>query len=378
MPTTAMAKTAPDVEEPSGEITEKPVDQKNWWSIPSTITNDFERLLNMLNASRRTTTFSPRFVEPHLGRRRAACAMRFRIWWPARNLCRIICSNSFVFRVHEIREFAEFLIQNLDGNGRFPALLEGAPATLEDMIQVFGKPVSADDAQAALSFIQRLEPPGVGSPRLAMLCCKSAPTRRCASLVTLITSHLEDLAENRLPVIERKTGYSLEVIKAAREELLHLNPRPGRDFEAASAPNVVPDISIEQDANGKYIVRLEDEYTPRLNISRQYQQCCQRRGRPENQGTSIAIDSSPLADRSIESRHSTLKPWRRRSSIFRRRLSRRSAVYRPPQDAADCRRGARACDDRVAGRRRQIRANAAGNLRAAAILRRRNDDRRRR
>ena len=84
--------------------------------------------------------------------------------------------------------------------------------------------------------------------------------------------HLEDLAENRLPIIERKTGYTLDIIKDAREELQHLNPRPGRDFEAASAPNVVPDIAIEQDASGKYIVRLEDEYTPRLNISRKYQQ----------------------------------------------------------------------------------------------------------
>src|SRR5262249_57865035 len=130
--------------------------------------------------------------------------------------------------------------------------------------------------------IQRLEPGGVGGRDLreCFLLQIGANTPHRDVLITLITSHLEDLAENRLPVIERKTGYSLEVIKAAREELLHLNPRPGRDFEVAPAPNVVPDISVEQDASGKYVVRLEDEYTPRLNISRKYHQILAHRQAP--------------------------------------------------------------------------------------------------
>ncbi len=45
--------------------------------------------------------------------------------------------------------------------------------------------------------------------------------------------HLEDIAQNRMPVIERKTGYSLEVIKDAIEELKKLDPWPGRRFESA-------------------------------------------------------------------------------------------------------------------------------------------------
>jgi RNA polymerase sigma-54 factor len=208
----------------------------------------------------------------------------------------------------EIREFAEFLMQNLDGNGRLPG-------SLEEMVQVYtsstGKTISPDDAQSALTHIQMLDPPGVGARDLRecfLLQLKpDAPLRNV--LVTLITSHLEDLAENRLPLIQRKTGFDIELIKAAREELQHLNPRPGRDFESVSAARVTPDVYIEQDASGKYVVRLEDEYTPRLNISRKYQQLLAN-GKADQQTKDYIkrkIESARWLIESIEQRYNTLK-----------------------------------------------------------------------
>ncbi len=204
----------------------------------------------------------------------------------------------------EIREFAEFLIQNLDGDGR----LSGP---LEKMIEAFGKPISADDAQAALSMIQRLDPPGVGARDLKeCFLLQIGPTTPLRDvLITLISAHLEDLAENRLPVIERKTGYPLELIKEAREELRKLNPHPGRDFEAVSAPNIVPDLSVEQTESGKYVVKLEDEYTPRLNISRKYQQLLANGEADQKTREYIKrkIESARWLIESIEQRQNTLK-----------------------------------------------------------------------
>ncbi len=305
----------PTSEEPRAEIAEKPVDQKEL-VVDSEHNNedDFERLLNMPEEWQEDDyTFSPRVSSNRISEdgERVHDAISNLVARPQSLQDYLLEQFSFFTCPREIREFAEFLIQNLDGNGRFPTLLEGAHATLEDMIQVFGKPVSPDDAQAALSFIQRLEPPGVGARDLreCFLLQIGADTPLRDVLITLITSHLEDLAENRLPVIERRTGYSLEVIKAAREELLHLNPRPGRDFEAASAPNVVPDISIEQDATGKYVVRLEDEYTPRLNISRKYQQLLANGEADQKTKEYIKrkIESARWLIESIEQRYSTLK-----------------------------------------------------------------------
>jgi RNA polymerase sigma-54 factor len=204
----------------------------------------------------------------------------------------------------EVREFAEYLIQNLDHNGRLPS-------DLPEMCEVYGKPVTPDDAQAALLLIQRLDPPGVGARNLEeslLLQIKpDAPFRDVQ--ICLITSHLEDLYQNRLPVIQRRTGYSIDLIKSAWDELRELNPTPGSGFEADPAPNVLPDLFIEQDDNGQYIVRLEDEYTPRLRISRRYQQILANGDSDPQTKEYIKrkIESARWLIESIEQRYSTLK-----------------------------------------------------------------------
>lgn len=203
----------------------------------------------------------------------------------------------------EVRDFGEFLIQNLDPNGRLPG-------SLPDVIQVYGKSISDVDAQAALQLIQRLDPPGCGA-RDAKECLllqlrEDAPYRDV--LATLISSHLEDLAQNRLPLIERKTGYSLDTIKAAFDELKHMNPYPGHGFAARPAQAVTPDVFVEQDADGKWTVRVLDEYTPRLRISKRYQQIL-REGADAKTKEYIKrkIDSAKWLIESIEQRHNTLK-----------------------------------------------------------------------
>jgi RNA polymerase sigma-54 factor len=49
-----------------------------------------------------------------------------------------------------------------------------------------------------------------------------------------------------------------------------LNPYVGREFESTRAQNVTPDVYVEQDSTGKYVVRLENERLPQLRISKKY------------------------------------------------------------------------------------------------------------
>jgi len=218
-----------------------------------------------------------------------------------------------------VREFGEFLIQNLDENGRLPSNLSGrpilgengsAPDPLQQMVEVYSVRISPDDAQQALSLVQKLEPRGVGARDLneclLLQVEEDAPYRDV--LIALITSHLDDLYQNRLPVIERKTGYSLEVIKAAFEELKQLNPWPGRGFEAAPAQAIVPDIYVEKDKDGKYVVRLEKEYTPNLTISRKYQDLLSSDADPETKEyVKRKINAARWIIDAVEQRYSTLR-----------------------------------------------------------------------
>jgi RNA polymerase sigma-54 factor len=295
--------------DPNPAVAEKPLEQKEL-VVDSEHNNqeDFERLLDMPEdwQPEDDYTYSPRVSSNRADEdgERAHDAISNLVARPQSLQDHLLEQFRFFSCAPEIREFAEFLIQNLDGNGRLPA-------TVEKMIEDYAKPISPDDALAALSMIQRLDPPGVGARDLkeCFLLQIGPHTPMRDVLITLITSHLEDLAENRLPVIERKTGYSLDVIKEAREELQHLNPWPGRDFEATPAPNVIPDIAVEQDATGKYVVRLEDEYTPRLNISRKYQQILANGDADPKTKEYIKrkIESARWLIESIEQRYNTLK-----------------------------------------------------------------------
>jgi RNA polymerase sigma-54 factor len=204
-----------------------------------------------------------------------------------------------------VREFGEYLIQNLDNNGRLQA-------SLPEIVQVYSleKKVSLEDAQQALALVQRLDPPGVGARDykecLLLQVRPDMPHRDV--VVTLISSHMEDVKQNRLPVIERKTGYSLDDIKAAIEELRTLNPWPGQGFEPRQAERVTPDLVVERDEHGKYTVTLVDEYTPPLRISRYYLE--QLRGNPDPKTREFIkrkIDSARWLIESIEQRNNTLR-----------------------------------------------------------------------
>lgn len=202
-----------------------------------------------------------------------------------------------------VREFAEFIIQNLDLNGRLTN-------SIPELMQVYGKNISDDDANTALGLIQRLDPPGVGARDLKecllLQIMEETPYRDV--LMALISAHLEDLAQNRLPLIERKTGYSIEEIKFALEELRHLNPTPGRGFQQPTAPNVIPDLSVEQNEQGNWIVKLEDEYMPSLRISKRYRDLLENcNDSKTREYIKKKIESARWLMESIEQRYTTLR-----------------------------------------------------------------------
>jgi RNA polymerase sigma-54 factor len=127
-------------------------------------------------------------------------------------------------------------------------------------------------------------------------------------LRTLISSHLEDLEHNRLPLIQKRTGFSMDLIQETLHELRKLNPKPGATFTNVHVPTITPDVFIEQVDGGKYKVILEDGRTPSLRISPFYRQMLQN-------GTATAADKEYIKKKitsaqwlieSIEQRRSTL------------------------------------------------------------------------
>jgi len=164
-----------------------------------------------------------------------------------------------------LREMVERIIYNLDSHG----CLQGR---LEDLIDADADEQTLALAQEALELVQKLDPPGVGArdARECLLLQLQPGMPYYEQLQTLISTHLDDLTHNRLPVIERRTGYSIALIQKVREELSRLSLNPAARFADDFVPSVTPDVFIEQADDGRYRVRLEDGQIPSLFISPYY------------------------------------------------------------------------------------------------------------
>ncbi len=103
--------------------------------------------------------------------------------------------------------------------------------SLEDLLPPDAGPEQLELARQALEIVQSLDPPGIAARDLreCLLLQLTPDMPYYDELKTLISGHLEDLRDNRLPQIERKTGYSIERIQEAWEQLRKLNPKPGAD-----------------------------------------------------------------------------------------------------------------------------------------------------
>jgi len=166
-----------------------------------------------------------------------------------------------------LRELAERIISALDSNGYLTTQVEDLlPADATDEIREL--------SHEALEVVQSLEPAGVGARDLReCLLLQLEPARPFyEELRTLISGHLEDLKDNRLPQIQKATGYSIERIQAVWSELKRLDPKPGSIYNDAFVPNVLPDLILDITDDGKYEVRADDQDIPQLRISNYYRQ----------------------------------------------------------------------------------------------------------
>jgi RNA polymerase sigma-54 factor len=162
-------------------------------------------------------------------------------------------------------ELIRYLISNTDDRGYLAT-------PLEEIARTLGEAVPHSRLEQALAKLQKMEPLGVGARTveecLLLQVTNETPYREVVR--TLIQHHLEDIQHNRMPVIEKKTGYSLEVIQHAIDVLKHLNPKPGAAFTSDNIPYVVPDIIVDLKDDGEYDVKLVDDWTPNIYISRRY------------------------------------------------------------------------------------------------------------
>lgn len=211
-----------------------------------------------------------------------------------------------------VRLFAEYIVYNMDENGYLLFPLEEIATSYDP------KGVTPETAAEALRVVQSLDPPGVGARNLQE-CLLLQLDRKGGEFrieKLLITNHLEDIQNNRLPKIAKDTGADLAEVKEGIQSIRELNPRPGTAFGAPPPQYIVPDVVVSY-VDGRYEVRLENAYIPSLRLNPMYlrQLAESKRGSQEAEFLKRKAESARWLIEAIHQRQSTLQ--RIANEVFR-------------------------------------------------------------
>jgi RNA polymerase sigma-54 factor len=154
---------------------------------------------------------------------------------------------------------------------------------LEELPGLTNEPVAIERLREALPRVQQLDPVGVGARDLVeclllQLQVETAAGRDMALETEIVSRFLRDIEMNRLPQIAKRTGRTVEQIKAAIENISHLNPFPGHLVGGRTVPVISPDAFVEVDDQGELLVIMSDGNNPHLTISHSYRRLAKDRG----------------------------------------------------------------------------------------------------
>lgn len=205
------------------------------------------------------------------------------------------------------QKIANYLIWNIDENGYLRFQLD------DEFIKgcEVEPRASVEEAEDVLELIQSFEPPGVGARDLReclLIQLEQSNAKGHYDLeIRIVRDHLDDVVNNRLPKIAKALNEPVEVIDEAIQFVRTLNPKPGRLFSQPQVHYVIPDVVVEQ-VDGKWEVRVEDSYIPRIHISKHYQEMLKTAADDPKVRAYVKkkIDSAKWLMESIEQRKATL------------------------------------------------------------------------
>jgi RNA polymerase sigma-54 factor len=201
----------------------------------------------------------------------------------------------------KVLEVARYLIEAIDDNGYLTL-------TVEEVCVATG--ANEDEADKALSYIQTLEPCGVGARNLSecLIIQLAAKGLLTDEIEFIIENMLEDIANNKVSHIAKKVGLKPEEVQDILDMIKKLEPKPGRQFSTGESTRyVVPDIIVEK-VNDDYVVSTNDSSVPKLMVSSYYSQLSQTAKGDEELEKYLngRFNSAMWLIRSIEQRKQTI------------------------------------------------------------------------
>ncbi|MCP4639600.1 MAG: RNA polymerase factor sigma-54 [bacterium] len=201
----------------------------------------------------------------------------------------------------QVNRIGELLVGDIDDKGYFTG-------SVEEIATETG--ATAQEVERVLYMIQRFEPTGVGARDVVecLLLQINAEFPHEEQLKTLVSEHLEALERRQIPVIAKEMRVSPERVEELKGLLATLNPWPGHDYSSGPAQYVTPDVIVEKNDDGEYVVYLRNDTVPELRISQDYRKMIRqdRTGKDAKQYLRGKVESARWLIRNIEQRQNTI------------------------------------------------------------------------
>jgi len=181
----------------------------------------------------------------------------------------------------------EYILGNIDEDGY---LRRELPNIVDDLAFLQNIHATEKELEEVLEIIQDLDPPGVGARTLReclliQLAIKDRTQPPVKLAYTILDLYFEEFSKRHYDKITAKLGITENKLKAAIEEILKLNPKPGSIFSDSFTKNsqqIIPDFILELTEDG-FDLHLNSRNLPELRLSSAYNEMLRSYVRDKNQ-----------------------------------------------------------------------------------------------
>ncbi|OLC14185.1 MAG: RNA polymerase sigma-54 factor [Candidatus Rokubacteria bacterium 13_1_40CM_69_27] len=226
-----------------------------------------------------------------------------------------------------IRRIGNEIIGNLDDDG----YLRAEPSEIAQRCDV-----SVEEAERVLAMVQGFDPPGIAARSVQeclLIQLKSDPNPDPVS-VEIVEQHFEDLSRRRYPDIARALKLPLDRVMESVEEIMGLEPKPGRRFGGNDSRYIVPDVVVHK-MGGDYVVVLNEDGIPRLRVNSLYRSLLRTAGDEARQYVEQKLRSAVWLIKSVDQRQRTLRKVTQSIVKFQREFLDKGLPYLRPLSLRD-------------------------------------------
>jgi RNA polymerase sigma-54 factor len=198
-----------------------------------------------------------------------------------------------------VRRIGNEIIGNLDEDGYLRAELSEIAERCQTTVE---------QVEKVLQLIQAFDPPGVAARSIQeclLIQLKTDPNPDPVS-VEIVEEHFDELSRRRYPDIARALKQPLDRVMESVEEIMGLEPKPGRRFGGADSRYIVPDVVVHK-MGGEYVVVLNEDGIPRLRVNSLYRSLLRNNGDEARAYVEQKLRSAVWLIKSVDQRQRTLR-----------------------------------------------------------------------